>query len=374
MQNENERRGGTSASNAEADLRCPGRHLAQKPFPEGEGGPDASHGRIIHAALAEPSANGAAILHSLTLEQRETFDRCREIERKFSLQIFPDQSGQKPLTVIREKRFWVMVDGKFMHSAKPDLVMHSENRGAIIEYKTLLGDVPAAPTNMQLRDQTVLAARNLKLNEIFCIVDQPLVTMTPEVVRYGPEDINRAEAEMFERVRRSNDPSSPRLAGAVQCEHCRAKLDCAEYNRFAGSMIPGMLSLLDVPVAAWTPEQRGMFCNQRGVAQKWLDQTEQAMKDGLTADPEFVAGWYLAPGAERRTVTDPEALFTRFAALGGTPQKFMRCVSVTLGKLKEALNDLTGARGKALETAINVLTEGLVETKQNAPSLKRKEK
>lgn len=375
MQTDNERRGGTSASNAEADLRCPGRHLAQKPFPEGDGGAYAAHGRAIHAALAESPGEGGLLLHKLTLEQRETFDRCREIEKRFSLQIFPDQGSQHPITVIREKRFWVMVDGKFYHSGKPDLVIHNgEGKGAILEYKTLLGDVPSSPTNLQLRDQVVLATRNLKLAEVFCIVDQPLVSMTPEVVRYGPEDINRAEAEMFERVRRSNDPGSIRLAGAVQCDFCRAKLDCPEYNRFAGSMVPGMLTLLDVPVTAWTPEQRAMFCAQRGVAQKWLDETEQAMKAGLETDPEFVFGWYLAPGAERRSVKDPEALFTRFSALGGTPQKFMRCVGVTLTKLREAVNDLTGARGKALDTAINVLIDGLVEVKQNAPSLKRKEK
>lgn len=370
---QDERKGGTSASNGEADLRCPGRHLAQKAIPveESKPDPDRDSGALIHASLAEPSSAGGVILAKLSLPQRETHDRCREIERKAIQQIFPDASPAKPLTLIREKRYWVMVDGAFFHSGKPDLLVIQGKRGLLVEYKTLAGDVPEAPTNQQLRDQTVLVAGAHQLEEVFVLVDQPMVTMTPEIARYGLDEIKRSEAEMFDRVRRSNNPRSPRLAGEIQCAHCRAKQHCAEYNTFAGAMVPGMMKILDVPVIAWTPEQRGYFCERLPVAQKWLDDTKDAMKAGLEKDPGFVKGFHLAPGAERRSVKDPQALFNRFAALGGTPQKFMRCVSVTLTKLKEEINDLTGARGKALEAAIETLTEGLVEVKTTAPSLKK---
>lgn len=371
------RLGGTSASSAEPDLRCPGRHLAQKSFrkpeaPEAPGNKKYSdHGRVIHEALAEKA--GDTVLQSLTVDQRDTFDRCRSIEKKFCLSIFPDQGKEHPVSVIREKRFWVMVDGKYLHSGQPDVVFYSGSKGAIVEYKTLPGDVPTAPTNLQIRDQVVLISGALKLSEIFAIVDQPLVTMSPVPVRYTAEEIKRAELEMFERVRRSNDPNSPRLAGEVQCEHCLAKFDCAEYNRFAGSVVPGMLSLLDVPVSAWTPQQRGFFCNQKSIAKKWLDETEEALKAGAAADPAFIEGWCLGEPVERRTIVDPQSVFTRFAALGGTAPKFMRCVTVSFTKLREAINDLTGARGKALAAAVDTLTEGLVETKLQSPSLKRKE-
>ncbi len=364
---------GTSSSNAEADLRCPGRYLAQKPFQKGDnGGRYAGHGRAIHEALAEPSASGAKLLHKLTVDQRETFDRCREIERKFIATVFPDANNDNPLDLFREKVFWCMVDRQFYHSGQPDLVVKQADRGAIVEYKTLAGDIATAGSNQQVRDQVVLAARTLGMREVWAIVNQPMVTMTPEIVHYGPLDIDRAEAEMFARVRKSNDLTSPRLAGEIQCEHCLAKNNCAEYQRFAGAMVPGMLSLLDVPVAAWTPEQRGFFCNNKSIAQKWLDQTEQAMKDGAKADPNFIEGWELVPGAVRRNVTDPQSVFTRYAALGGKPEKFMQCVTVQLGKLRDIINDLTGARGKALDAAIHTLTEGLIEEKQNQPSLKPK--
>lgn len=369
-----ERRGGTSASNAEADLRCPARHLAQKGYPADEAKRDwAEHGRVIHAALADSSGSGGLLVAKLSLEQRETYDRCRDIERKASLQIFPDQGSANPIKVVREQRYWVMVDGKFIHSAKPDLVFISGTRGLIIEYKTLPGDVPGAPGNLQLRDQAVLVAGQHGLAEVFVLVAQPMVTMKPEIVRYDAPELARSAAEMFARVRRSNDPASPRLAGEVQCEFCRAKLDCAEYNKFGGAMLISMSSLLNVPVSSWTPKQRGFFCDQLGTAQKWLDETKDAMKAGLEKEAGYVEGWHLAPGSERRSIVDPQSVFSRFAALGGTPEKFMRCVTISLTKLKEAINDMTGARGKALEAAINTLTEGLTETKRTAPSLKKNE-
>lgn len=370
---QDDRRGGTSASNAEADLRCPGRHLAQKSIPveEEKEDPDRDWGKLIHAALAEPSGSGGTILAKLSLDQRDVHDRCREIERKAIQQIFPDASGASPLTIIREKRYWMLVDQQFVHSGKPDLLAIQGKRGLLVEYKTLPGDVPEAPTNQQLRDQMVLTAGAHQLNEVFVLVDQPMVTMTPEIARYGLDEIKRSESEMMDRVRRSNNPQSPRLAGEAQCNHCRAKRNCAEYTKFAGALVPAMMSLLNVPVAAWTPEQRGFFCDRLGIAQKWLDDTKDAMKAGLEKDPTFVLGWHLTPGAERRAVKDPQAIFNRFAALGGSAPKFMRCVTVQLGKLKEEINDLTGARGKALEAAMNTLTEGLVEVKQSAPSLKK---
>lgn len=366
-----ERRGATSASDAEPDLRCPGRHNAQKAVPRKASGKYAEHGRLIHEALAEPA--GGPVLKSLTVDQRETFDRCREIEKKFLAQVFPEQSSAFPLKIFREQRFWVKVDGKLEHSGKPDLVARCGSRGAIVEYKTLPGDVPESPTNLQLRDQVVLAAGHLLLNEVTVIVDQPMVTMSPVPTLYNAEAIKRAEAEMFERVRRSNDPNAPRLAGEIQCEHCRAKEICVEYQKFAGAMVPGMLTLLDVPVSAWTPDQRAMFLDKRATAQKWLDNCLETIERGAESDPNYVTGWGLVPGAERKTITDPQAVFNRFAAIGGTVQKFMSTVTVGVTKLKEAVNDLTGARGKALDAAIATLTEGLVEVKRNKASLKRKE-
>jgi hypothetical protein len=307
----------------------------------------------------------------LTLEQREVFDQCREIEKKLMLQFLPEASKEVPMRVFREKRLWVMVDGKWEHSGKPDVVARCGPRGLIVEYKTLPGEVEESPLNLQLRDQVVLASGSYLLSEISVAIIQPLVTMNPQVTTYKAEHIKQAESEMFARVRASNDPNSPRTAGEVQCKFCKAKRQCQQYQVFAGGNVPAMLSILDVPIVNWTPEQRAVFCDRLSIAQKWLDDAKEFVKDGLSRDPNFCPGWTLRAGAKREVIKDPQAVFDRFATIGGTVQQFMRTVTVKKEALREAVNALTGAKGRSLDAAIQTLTDGLVDTKQNAPSLSK---
>ena len=190
---------------------------------------------------------------------------------------------------------------------------------------------------------------------------------------YLPADIATAEQRMFARVRRSNDPASPRVAGELQCKFCLAKSQCAEYQRFAGAMVPQMESLLDVPVSKWTPEQRGLFLSRRKIAQDWLDNSESSIKQGLLVDPSFATGWAMAPGRVRETIVNAQECFTRFVRRGGKPEDFMATVTIGKGKLKEAVSAVTGSRGKALDGEIKVLLAGITETSTDSPSLKKVE-
>jgi len=176
---------------------------------------------------------------------------------------------------------------------------------------------------------------------------------------------------MFERVAASNDPQAKRIPGEVQCKFCLAKRKCHEYQQWAGSSVPNMLSLLDVPAAAWTPQQRAIFLDRKGVAQKWLDDCEAAIKQAMAEDPNAVPGYQLKPGAKRETIVNAQGVYERFSVIGGTPEQFMKCVNVKKTQLKEQVSAITGARGKALDKAIGTMTEGCVEVKQNAPSIER---
>jgi len=138
-------------------------------------------------------------------------------------------------------------------------------------------------------------------------------------------------------------------------------------------MVPHMLSLLDVPVSNWTPEQRGQFLNRRKVAQDWLDGCEDAMKAGLKDDPAFATGWTLAPGRVREVIINAQECFGRFLSSGGKQEDFMRTVTIGKGKLKEALAAATGLKGKGLDTALKGLLAGITETSTDSPSLKKVE-
>ena len=367
--NDFERKGWTSASNAQADALCPGRHLAQRDIPEPERSKDAETGTRIHAALAGDGTT------ELTLQEQDTYDRCKKIERDLVVQFFGGSAQLGESNEVRERRFWVKITNGigrlFHHSGKPDVVYRLGDRALILEYKSLWGDVEDGPSNQQLRDQECLVRTTFLIHdEIGVAVIQPKLEGQPTITVYDAKTSVRAFGEMCERVIASNDPTSPREPGTIQCAHCRAKAACLEYQRLAGSQVPQMVNLLDVPVAAWTPDQRLAYWNQRNLAYKWLEMCDLAMKSGFETDPNFIPGHVLAPGRERQTITDAQTVFARFAALGGTAEQFLAAVSVGKGKLKTSIAALGGLRGKALDDKLAELIDGTFETSVDSGIIK----
>ena len=364
-----ERRGCTSASNAEADSLCQGRFQAQKGKTSVETD-DAKHGQKIHEALRTGDTSG------LTHEQRDIYDSCIQIETKIIAQLFPElaEGNAKPKLWRETRKFCIVPPANREHSAKPDVVYRLAQRALIIEYKTLAGEVPDSPYNLQLRDQAVLVRGDLLVSDIAVVVIQPLVTHTPEICFYSTDDLKRAEAEMFARVNASHDPNAKRTAGDVQCKFCLAKNDCMEYQKWAGSSVPGMLSLLDVPTSAWTPEQKLQFLDRASIAQKWLDETKESIKAELKENPSAIPGYGLKEGNKRESITDPQAVYDRFSAAGGSAEQFLKTVTVKKGELKEQLAAVTGNKGKSLELDLRKLLDGLVEIKQNEPSIVKVER
>lgn len=361
------RRGCTSASSAQADSLCPGRHNAQKGIKLEEPGADAEFGRAIHAALAVETDNAA---QSLTPEQRDIFDACREIEKKLVSEFFPE--SKERMRVFREQRYWAKVDGKFEHSGQPDVVFRQGSKALIIEYKTLPGDVPESNRNHQLRDQAVLVRGALLVPEIGVAVAQPLVTMTPTICLYTKAELDQAEKEMFDRVRASNQPDAPRKAGETQCKFCRAKSVCQSYQNWVGTLLPAPVSLFEVPMASWTGEHCAVLCAGRAAAQKWLDDATQMVKDRLKASPEAVPGWELKPGKTRTKVVDANSAHGRFLEMGGKSEDFLKCIEVIKGRLEEQVRSVTNTKGKELKARLDNLLEGITESKQDEPSLSRK--
>jgi hypothetical protein len=161
------------------------------------------------------------------------------------------------------------------------------------------------------------------------------------------------------------------VPGDVQCQWCKAKTVCVEYQRFAGAMVPGVLTLLEVPVSQWTPQQRAIFMDKRKAAQAWLDMVEGEMRKLYAADPEAVPGWLISPPAKIEKIANPQAAWERFLALGGSMEAFMGTVTVGKVKLKEALHAATGKRGKELDATLSAICQGIVEVSERSGSWKR---
>jgi len=378
----------TSASNAAADLECPGRHLASRNLPE-EQSSDADHGSKIHLALAthDPS--------KLSLEQAETYEACEKIALAMGQKFFGNVQAQE----VSEYRFWgdftVNINGKITplrHSAKVDRVYHNGPKALVIEFKTLTGDVPESPRNLQLRDQAVLVwcgssipvadgRFERKLKQVGTVVVQPLVSHSPEICVYEEGDLARAEIELYERVARSNDPNSKRVAGEVQCKFCKARLTCPEYQAFATKPLPMLAkSIVDVPVSSWDGAQCALFLAGRTIAEAWLEDAYNSIKARIIEGLD-VPGYQLRDGHEVRKVENPQLLFDRFALLPASDPAltfesklamFMQTVDVPLGRLKEAVNTLTGIKGQKLDATVDKILDGAVKITKNKPSIVKK--
>ena len=315
------------------------------------------------------------------MEQESTYEACNEIEELAVQKFFPEAGGSKSFPS-REVRYWIKWADGLMHSGQIDSFHVLGKRALIVEYKMLPGEVPDSPRNLQLRDQAVLLKFNVpELKEIGTVVVQPLVTHTPQIALYNNDALQQSMAEMYFRVRACNTPGQPLKAGELQCKYCKAKSKCAEYNQFAGGMVIGKpldaplaQSLSALPITEWTPEMRALFCERLPVAQKWLNECKDTLKELLKADSNAVPGFTLSAGREQNPIINAPAVFESFSKAGGKLDGFMKCVDVGKGKLKIAVKEATQLKGKALDAKVEEIIGDNVLTSRSEPSIIKEKK
>lgn len=357
-----ERKGCTSASAAEADALCQGRHRAQIGLPETTSD-DAASGNRIHAHLAGEQV-------ALSDDELDLAEKCWQVEKELVQKIFGDNLDNAK--IYREQRLWSDFGG-FKHSGKPDLVYVVGKVGAVLDYKTGRNEVAESPRNLQLRDLAVLAAIEYQLDEVHVAIIQPWATMKPEVCCYTKRDLILALGEMEARIVASNAPNAPRTPGEVQCKYCKAKAVCPEARQVAitpPANAVGLIPPID-PVKIdleLSCEDLGAFLDKATIAESIIDACREEAKRRLT-EGEAIPGYTLKAGATRESITDAQECFNRCAAKGVTLDAFMGAVTIAKGKLKDAVKSATGDKGKALDATLAQILDGITEEKQAAPSL-----
>lgn len=357
------RQGWTSASNAEADLLCPGRHLAQKGIPEPPQSEDAESGTRIHAWLAN-FVDGEMV--NLSADEMEIAQAC---QRRF-IEIVSEWSFGSGHEIFKEERLWCSVK-EYRHSGQPDVVLIQGAHALILDYKTGRSEVLEPNTNQQLRDLVALASMRWVVENITVAIVQPFAKPQPPCV-YDQRDIAQAMKEMRHRVAQSNNPLSPRIAGEKQCRYCRAKSACKEYAAWTSSALP-LIASADLGIQKpWTPEQWVQFLTIAPEAESWIEAKRSEAKRLLEANPDSIPGYELRT-IEREKVTNVQAVFEQAAARGVKQEDFLAAVSVTKKGLKEALRS-TGLAGKELQNSMEEILFGNVETKATEPSIVKKKK
>lgn len=358
-----ERRNRPSASGMERLALCPGSWNLESTLPPEPESEDAASGTRIHAALAGENV-------TLSHEERDTLEIIKRLEEE-AIQIAFE--GQAPRSLFREERMWF--GDKF--SGKPDVYATLHAHKLILDAKTGRNETPIAANNIQLRALAVLAdyvTWNLS-DSITVGILAPWQENRITLARYDRANLDAAREEILGVLKRAEDPNAPRVPSIEACRYCRARGVCPEARAVALAL--PVAETPELPTPTRTPEALAAAltgdelsaCLTRG---RLFDRIHEAIRDEakrrMTAG-ETIPGWTLKPGTKRTTITDPQAVFQRFAALGGTAEQFMGAVKVTNGKLESAVRDVTGAKGVGLKQTMAALVEGASEEKETSPSL-----
>jgi hypothetical protein len=373
---QDERRGWTSASNAHADLLCPGRYQAQRGLPE-ETSEDAESGTRGHALVAGEESPEA------TYEERDMADRVKDIRSKILQQWV---LGRKVVKTLVEKRLWIQVLG-YHHSGKPDfLTFATDPQGGmhalVLDYK--FGHIPVddPDVNEQLRDQAVLAdaAAKFQLASVTVQLIQPWAgKYTPAV--YDRAALDEAKSRTADRVVASHATGARRVAGVVQCKYCRAKLRCPEFKALVTQPLPPhetreemqqALDRVESILPEITDDKLARMLDVLGLAEKWLVAIKTEAKARLRERPGCIQGWVLTPGVVRSAITDVRTVWSRWAAqYPQATEALVAAMKISKTDLEKALRGVSGMKGGALKETMNRLLDGAVTQSTTSPQLKR---
>ena len=359
---ETERGEWTSASSAEADELCHARHKRCLGLPD-TSGPDAERGTRIHAVMAGETVD-------LAPDEAECVERLREMEKE-AVRLWENGADPASYDVRREQRLWINCDA-LKHSGKADVVYldAAGGRALVIDYKTGRSEVTESPRNIQLRDLAVLVAVNHCVAEVTACILQPFTK--PLLCTYTQKELVLSLQELEDRISACHNPDAKANPGDRQCKYCKAKGQCPEF--LAGSQpLPMLQSPLPtneqvaLSIASLTGPKLGSFLSMVRLA---ADVAEEETRKRL-AEGQSVDGWKLGEPGTKETINDPNTVHARFIEKGGTTEQFIRCINVAKTKLKTALKEATGSKGKALDDALNHMLVGCVEVKVTAGKLER---
>jgi len=103
---------------------------------------------------------------------------------------------------------------------------------------------------------------------------------------------------------------------------------------------------------------------------KLVEKAKAFYKAQLAKSPNCVPGWTLKPGAIRRSLGDPQAVWGRVQGVMTTKQ-FLCCTKVEVGKLQDLWAQVSGIPGTRAKELFNRELGDLIIELQSAPSLVR---
>lgn len=318
-------------------------------------GAAAAEGTRIHAWLAgEPGIK-------LSASEAETAEFLLERATEQRVRIF----GETEVSELKEKRLWLEVNGRPLLSARFDRVLYTQRLALVQDYKTGWSEPDPAELNAQLKVEAVLVALNLPTatEVVVQIISGPYGVTE---ARYTMAQLASAYNEVIATLKALQEPDAPLRPSPEACRYCPANLICERVKELVGPLVKTQAAAL--PEGG---ERAAKLLDEVAVLRRHLEEIEEFYESRLLADPTYdIPGYALVPGTVRREVTDWDTARARLEEYLDVSE-LKGAASYRLGELEKALGRKLSLKGPAIKERMNQILNGLLEEKQNKPSLKR---
>lgn len=214
-----EREGKPSASGANRWVRCPAS------FKREQGMPDKMRRSTTRGIRGHAVLEGVEPIESLPAADAVTVRVAmdREAELFDSLDLHGSEQ-------IREKRYWV--DEKKLWSAKSDVVYLKGTTALVINYKLGAWDIGPINEDWQMAAEASAVAFNHPVDFILAARIQPLAKLQVQINRLNLPNLKEATDKLSSRAELAMTDKSFAKPGFKQCQWCKAKKTCEEYQAF----------------------------------------------------------------------------------------------------------------------------------------------
>lgn len=350
------RKGKPSASAAEENERCPGRHqmsvgMQDQPTSQSLTG-DKIHNWLFDPTSVELSGYDL-VLAKKCLHQREAL-----------MDLMWDDWKTNPPKIIQEERLWYRQD-KF--SGVPDWIAIRDGICLIADYKTGPLKVANAAENRQLMWLAVLANNKYKIKEATVSIIQPSVG-PPTSYTYDKAALVRARNKVNSVLRRMQDGQAFLRPGEKQCKYCTAKELCPALKNKATAI----QRVKDVD--ALTNLQLSEAMHNIPAIRAMCNAIEDKVRYVLEEAPAAIPDYQLTEGRTTRAIKEPQLAAERLFTDGLVSETgLMESVSISLPKLVKQVGQYSEMGQYEAKKAVNDCLGELIEEKEGKAKLCRRE-
>lgn len=324
---------------------------------------------------SKDSRHGDAV-HEEMRDGNQASDIAQRMEAQETSILEEWEAGTKsPVGNFREHRLYMLRSGKVTPDPESDIreilfsgqsdsiwLNHKEDKGLIIDFKSLPGEVEHATGNLQLMALAVLAAGRWNLKSVRVAIVQPLAG-PPTVADYDEPALRKAREYIRHIVALADgDNEHPRMGDpgpepnpGSHCRHCDARVICPALNKACEVK---ELELIQEHSHLAPPDLLASALNALPAIKGYIEAVESVARARLERGEE-IPGYCLKERKGKREIGDVHSAYQNLPL---APLEFIKCCSASIPKIEDQLV-ATGVakRGKVKEYLQEVLGDNLTQ-------------